>query len=480
MKFDMILKAGLTCLALGAIPVTIATPASAESVRIVKRGTSATLNVPMNRAVVVESDDPFAELSIANPAIADISSLSDRTIYVLGKSPGLTTLTLLDANGRLITNVDVRVAADISEFKERVRQILPGEKIEVRTANDGIVLSGTVSSVSKMQRALDLAERYAPERVSNLMSVGGVQQVMLKVRFAEMERNVSKSLSASLALNGSAAGGNLGISGGSNTNANAVSQGNSLTGAIPSSSSNNGTMLFGFNAGSVEVGVLLEALESKGVIRSLAEPNLIALSGQEAKFLAGGEYPVPVSQGSNGVTVEFKPFGIELNFIPRVLDDKLINLELEAAVSSIDPTNAFELNSFRIDAFKRRETSTTVELRDGESFAIAGLLKDDFRDVNGQVPWLGDIPVLGALFRSAEYQREQSELVIIVTAHLVSPTRGEALSLPTDRVKPPSEKDLFLYGRVQANEAKGRGKFKGAAGEVAKQDFSGSYGYVMD
>ena len=479
MKIDKLLKAAVAGLALTVAPIMLADPAVAESLRVVKRGTESTLSVPMNRAVVVESETPFAELSIANPAIADISSLSDRTIYVLGKSPGLTTLTLLDANGRLITNVNVRVAADISEFKERIRQIMPGEKIEVRTANDGIVLSGIVSSASKMQRALDLAERYAPERVSNLMSVGGVQQVMLKVRFAEMERNVSKSLSASLALNGSLLGGDLGVSGGTNTNANSVSQGNSLSGSIPSTSEKNGAMLFGFNAGSVEVGVLLEALESKGVIRTLAEPNLTALSGQEAKFLAGGEYPVPVSQSDGRVTVAFKPFGIELNFIPRVLDDKLINLELEAAVSEIDPTRGFELNAFKIDAFKRREATTTVELRDGESFAIAGMLKDDFRDLSGQVPWLGDIPVLGALFRSAEYQRSQSELVIIITAHLVTPTRGEALSLPTDRVKPPSEKDLFLHGRVQSNTGTSR-QLKGAAGEVAKQDFKGSYGYVMD
>jgi pilus assembly protein CpaC len=449
----------------------------AETLRVVKRGTSSKLSVPMNRAVVVESDVPFAELSIANPAIADISSLSDRTIYVLGKSPGLTTLTLLDANGQLITNVDVRVAADISEFKERLRQILPGEKIEVRTANDGIVLSGTVSSKQRLQRALDLAERYAPERVSNLMGVGGVQQVMLKVRFAEMQRTVSKSLSTSLALNGNMFGGGLGVNGGTNTNNNSGAVGTSLGGAIPAVSNNNGAMVFGFNAGAVQVGVLLEALESKGVVRTLAEPNLTALSGQEAKFLAGGEYPIPVSQDNGAITIEFKPFGVELNFIPRVVDGDLINLELEAAVSSLDPTNAAVFNNFSISAFKRRETSTTVEMRDGESFAIAGLLQDDFRDVNGQVPWLGDVPVLGALFRSASYQREQSELVIIVTAHLVTPTRGEALALPTDRVRPPTEKDLFLNGKV-ARDA--RRPTRGAAGEVAKQDFTGSYGYVMD
>ncbi len=202
------------------------------------------------------------------------------------------------------------------------------------------------------------------------------------------------------------------------------------------------------------MGILLEALETKGVVRTLAEPNLVALSGQEAKFLAGGEYPVPVAQEDGTITVEFKPFGVELNFVPRVVDGDLINLEMMAAVSSLDPSNGIELNAFRIDGFQRRETSTTVELRDGESFAVAGLLQDDFRDTAGQVPWLGDIPVLGALFRSADFRRAQSELVIIVTAHLVTPTRGEALALPTDRVRPPSEKDLFLFGRVAREAAR--------------------------
>ena len=378
MKFWFSTKAALLGVALAFSP--LAGLATAETLRVVQSGAISTLDVPMNRAVVVESDVSFSELSIANPGIADISSLSDRTIYVLGKSPGLTTLTLLDATGQLITNVNVRVAADISEFKERLRQILPGERIEVRTANDGIVLSGVVSSSSRLQRALELAERYAPERVSNLMAVGGEQQVMLKVRFAEMQRTVSKSLSSSLGLNGA-------------------------------------------------------------------------------------------------ISVEFKPFGIELNFIPRVVDRDVINLELLAAVSAVDPTTGVEFNGFQIDAFQRREASTTVEMRDGESFAIAGLLEDNFDDNSSQLPWLGDVPILGALFRSASYQRNQTELVIIITAHLVSPVRGDILALPTDRIKPPSEKDLFLYGRTAAGT---RTPKQGAAGEVAKQDFSGSYGYVLD
>jgi len=473
MRFMDLMKAALAGLVVASGPLS--TAVLAETLQVVRKGTERDLSITMNQAVVVESDVPFAELSIANPAIADFSTLSDRTIYVLGKAPGRTTLTLLDAAGGLIANVEVRVSADVSEFKERLRQILPGERIEVRTANDGIVLSGTVSSTTRMDRALDLAQRYAPERVSNLMSVSGKQQVMLKVRFAEMQRSVSKALGTSLSIDGRNAG-NVGVIGGTNTTNTQTGVLNTLAGAIPDVQASNGAIAFGFDVGSVEVGILLEALETKGVVRTLAEPNLIALSGQEAKFLAGGEYPIPVAQDNGVTTIEFKPFGVELNFIPRVVDDGIINLELAAAVSSIDSANSISANGLTVNAFRRRDTSTTVAMRDGQSFAIAGLLQDDFRDNSGQVPWLGDVPVLGALFRSADYQRSQTELVIIVSAHLVTPTTGEALALPTDRIKPPSEADLFLRGRVavEAQEA------RTPAGEVARQDFEGSYGYVMD
>ncbi|NKW91700.1 type II and III secretion system protein family protein [Rhodobacteraceae bacterium R_SAG9] len=465
MTLKRLFGAALLGVAVGVLPM-MATPSFAESLRVVRSGTSSSLSVPMNRAVVVESDVPFAELSIANPAIADISSLSDRTIYVLGKSPGLTTLTLLDATGKLITNVDVRVAPDLTEFKERLKQILPNEKIDVRSANDGIVMSGTVSSTQRLQRALDLAERYAPERVSNLMVVGGVQQVMLKVRFAEMQRSVAKSLTTDFEI----------TNGGNRLSTGFFNQKPDEDGFRPLNAETRGAGFFNLNAGAFEINLMLQALESKGMVRTLAEPNLSALSGQEAKFLAGGEYPIPVAQDGGELSVEFKPFGVELNFVPRVVDGDLINLELATAVSALDPANGYNDGTVSIAAFTRREASTTVEMRDGESFAIAGLLQDNFLDNNAQLPWLGDVPVLGTLFRSADYERSQSELVVIVTAHLVTPTRGEALALPTDRIKPPTEQELFLFGHTTSGPKKQRG----AAGEVAKQDFTGSYGYVMD
>jgi len=472
----MNIKTFVTACAMGiALSTSMLTPVHSETLRVISGSSSAPLNVPMNRAVVVESDQPFSELSIANPGIADVTTLSDKTIYVLGKLPGRTTMTILGADGTLLSNVEVQVTPDVAEFKERLKQILPGENIEVRTANDGIVLSGTVSSTARLDRALDLARRYAGDRVSNLMTVGGTQQVMLKVRFAEMQRSVSKDLSASLGVRGSG-GKASGVIGTGNFTADGALDSVFSDGTMPIKSTSQGALGLGFTAGNLELAVLLEALESKGVVRTLAEPNLTALSGQQAKFLAGGEYPIPVVDNDGGVTITYKPFGVEMAFTPRVVDGDLINLEIAAAVSGIDTTLTMSNGGFSVNAFKKRETSTTVEMRDGESFAIAGLLQDDFNDLNSQVPWLGDVPVLGALFRSASFERNQSELVIIVTPHLVTPTRGEALALPTDRVKLPSERDLFLFGKTAGSSA----PKTGAAAEVAKQDFSGSYGYVME
>jgi len=430
--------------------------AYAQTLQISQGRTQTALRVPLNRAIVLESDVPFAELSVANPLIADIATLSERTVYVLGKLPGRTTLTLLGPDGRLITNVEVQVTPDIAEFKERLRELMPGEHIEVRTANDGIVLSGTVSSVSKLSQALEVAERYAPERVLNLMNVGGVQQVQLKVRFAEMSRNVSKELGTQLSITGT------------------DGQFTPNTGAA----NNAGALNLSFGIDSVNFNIMLEALEQKGVVRTLSEPNLTALSGQTANFLAGGEFPIPAIDTDGNVGVDFRPFGVSLEFTPTVVDGDIINLVMASEVSAIDAANGVLINGGLVPAVSSRRASTTVELRDGQSFAIAGILQDDFQDSATQVPFLGDLPILGALFRSASYQRRQTELVIIVTANLVRPTSGEALILPTDRIRPPTENELFLYGRVSGGTTSTRASSRG--GDAAAQDFSGNYGYVME
>jgi pilus assembly protein CpaC len=341
----------------------------------------------------------------------------------------------------------------------------------VRTANDGLVLSGTVSSAGRLARALELAERYAPGRISNMMTVGGTQQVMMKVRFAEVQRNASKALGFNWAFaigDPDLEARNI-FSGGET--------GDFLSGVngpgLPYAGTKGSTGIFsiGYTAGGFMAQLTIDALEGKGLARTLAEPNLTALSGNAATFLAGGEYPIPVSNDQNGISVEYRPFGISLGFTPTVLDDDMINLQVSAESSAIDSTIVVQGGGISFNGFSVRRANTTVELQDGQSFAIAGLLQDDFRDNASQIPWVGDIPVLGTLFRSADYSSRQSELVIIVTVHLVSPVNGDSLSLPTDRIKAPSESELFLFGRV---------KDQGAVNDVAAQNFQGAYGYVME
>lgn len=465
MNLNRLIKASLVGLVLSA---PLVTDASAQSVLKVMRGaTSSNISVAVNRAIVMESDRPFAELSVANPGIADIATLGERTIYVLGKAPGRTTLTILGPEGELITNVDVVVSPDLAEFKERLRDILPREGIEVRTANDGIILSGRVSGARKVSRALELAERYAPGKVTNLMMVGGSQQVMLKVRFAEMSRSVAKSLNSNIGVNIDSGDTSGVVFGGDGVQSGVLTPGGGAPALTFSPEVRGGIGLSILNVGDLTVNLLIEALESKGMVRTLAEPNLVAVSGEDARFLAGGEYPVPVTNEDGSVSVEFKPFGIQLNFTPTVIDDDLIRLELETEVSDLDTATIID----GFPALTTRSASTQVEMRDGQSFAIAGLLEDDFTDSVGQVPWLSDIPILGALFRSTSYQRRQSELVIIITPYLVSPTDGDLLALPTDRMRIPTERELFLDGRVQGSAV---------VRDVARQDFQGSYGYVME
>ncbi|MSU88389.1 general secretion pathway protein [Rhodobacteraceae bacterium 2CG4] len=464
MNWNRLIKASLLGFVLSA---PLVSDASAQSVLQVMRGaTSDNISVSVNRAIVMEADRPFAELSVANPAIADIATLGERTIYVLGKTPGRTTLTILGPEGELITNVEVVVTPDLVEFKERLRDILPNEPIEVTAAAGGMILSGRVSGARKVSRALELAERYAPGQVTNLMMVGGTQQVMLKVRFAEMSRTVAKSLGTNLGTTfagNDAAGGAFG---GDGQALGIVDSGFGSPGDFlidPTSTGVFGLSLF--DLGDFTVNLLIQSLEDKGMVRTLAEPNLVAVSGESASFLAGGEFPVPVDSGDGVTTIEFKPFGVQLQFTPTVIDEDLIRLELTTEVSDIEEVIE------GAPTISTRNASTVVEMRDGQSFAIAGLLEDDFTDNVNQVPWLSDVPVLGALFRSSSFARRQSELVIMITPHLVSPTDGDLLSLPTDRMRIPTELELFFNGSIEGSPV---------VRDVARQDFQGSYGYVME
>ena len=477
MRFLTLIKAAAMAAVFAAAPGKEAAAQADSNVLRVARGvTSSDINVAVNRAIVLESAQRFAEVSVANPDIADVAALSDQTIYILGKTPGATTLTLLGDAGRLITNVDVKVTPDLSEFKQRLREVLPEEEIEVRGAAGGIILSGVVSGARKIDTAVNLANLYAPDRVTNLMSVGGTQQVMLKIRFAEVQRSTSKQLGLNLAggLNESiGSGSRIALAGETNqflTGDNGAGFQFAADGNFADATGAFGVFGVALQIGGEVIDVVLNALEQKGVVRSLAEPNLVALSGDTAEFLAGGEVPIPVSD-DDGITVEFRPFGVGLSFTPTVVDEDLINLELETEVSAIDAAAGVVSAGITVSGFTVRRARTTVELRDGQSMAIAGLLQDDFADNKSQLPWLGELPVLGTLFRSSDFQRSQSELVIIITPQLVTPVDGDQLSLPTDRMRIPNEDELFFLGKLEGDAP---------AREVAAQGLDGTYGYILE
>jgi pilus assembly protein CpaC len=431
-----------------------------------------TLEVPLNKSQVVSADRPIAKALVGSSEIADILPITDRSIYVLGKKMGTTSLTLYDGAGRVMSIMDIAVGPDVIALGDQLRQVVPNETIDARISNKSIVLTGLVNSAGAADRAYQLARAYIDEEsggsVINLIGMGSSQQVMLEVRFAEVTRNTGKELGVKFSaqsrdgsfqgITGSGSGFQPGVPGTTEFEFDGAGNliGSKTTGAIlpflsaiPIADSF-GVFRKAFGLGNTDITAMINALETKGLAKTLAQPTLIALSGEKASFLAGGEFPVPVNQegGSGGaITVEFKPFGISLAFTPTVLGDRTISMIVEPEVSAIDPGASLRLGDLVIPGLRTRRASTTLELRDGESFAIAGLLSKDFETTVEQIPLLGSIPIIGALFRSNSFKKGETELLIVVTPRLVQPIRPEQVRLPTDRVLDPREADMFLFGQ---------------------------------
>ena len=411
------------------------------------------LDVPLNKSQTVTLDRPFSRAMIGSEEIADIMPISDRSIYVLGKKMGTTSLTIYDKGGRVITIVDVAVGPDVVTLRRQLGELMPGENISARIANDAVVLSGVVSSAAAAQNAVRIAGTFAGDKVVNMMGIGSSQQVMLEVRFSEINRQTGKEIGVSGFLRNRSGSFDGAIGNGASLVPNPETGiGELKLGSITDSF---GIVQKSFSLGGLNILAALDSLEDKGLAKTLAEPTLVALSGEKASFLAGGEFPIPVVQGGGGVggsgqsiTIEFKPFGVSLGFTPTILADGVINMIVEPEVSSIDPNNSIILNDITIPGLQTRRASTTLELRDGESFAIAGLIRQDFRTTVRQVPLLGSIPIIGSLFRSSGFQRGETELLIVVTPRLVQPIRPNQVALPTERVGEPTELDLFLLGRT--------------------------------
>lgn len=455
-------------------------PADIRSVSVT-RSKSRTLNL----------DAPFSSAVVGAPEIADVLPVSDRVIYIQGKKVGTTNISVFDNDKQLVAVIDVNVTIDTSHIARSIQSSIESPGIRVTSINDQVVLSGLAKDAADGDRAVTIAKAMAPgTSVINAMKVSQPQQIMLKVRYLEVNRNAGREVGVNWY------GGNANGTNGVNSGLGFPSQAGRGVAGLPifeaarTFASGATGEPFSIAIASLlsqgySLDVMISALEKRGLVRLLAEPNLVALSGDSASFLAGGEIPVPVVQPSGGsvplITVEYKPFGVQLLFEPTVLNDGVINLRIAPTVSQLDYTNAVEVQGFRIPALSKRETKTTIELRNGQSFAISGLLQNEgLRDIS-QVPWLGSVPVLGALFRSSSYQKRETDLVVIVTPHMVEPAApGQQLTTPLDQRLPSNDRDFFLNGRLDLRKkyreyVTAGGGSKGPYGHIIEGD-SGAYG----
>jgi pilus assembly protein CpaC len=447
--------------AAGAGNLTAATAVSAENQQV---------ELSSGKSVVLKSDFPVKRVSVGNPEVADFILLSAKEIYLTGKAAGTTNLTLW-RDGDVAAIFDVTVVYDTMGLKQQLRSLLPDEnEIKVMASNDSITLAGKVTSAVALSQVLSLTRAFAPEgKVQNLVQVGGVHQVMLEVRIAEMSRTLTRRLGINFV---GSDGDSFGVSLlGKLADVVVPDDATVIAPPLGFLQSPAVNSLFRFDTGSVTWTGFVDALKQDGLIKVLAEPTLIALSGQSANFLAGGEFPVPVPQGLGTVAIEYKPFGVGLVFSPTVLSDKKINLKVSPEVSDLDFSTAIQLQGFTVPGLRTRRTTTTIELGDGQSFAIAGLLRDNVRTVVSKFPLLGELPILGALFQSKQYQREETELIIIVTPHLVKPLDVAKQPLPTDNYTDPNDFEFYLMG---AAEGRSKGQAPGVQGSL-----DGDFGHTV-
>ncbi len=419
------------------------------------------VEVPLFKSRTVELRRPVRRVSVGNAEIADILMLRSSQIYIQGKSLGSTNVLLWDNNDNLLGAIDIEVIHDLNSLKSKLYQLMPDERIQTYTSQGSLVLAGEVSSAARLDIALQLARSFAngDENVINLMGVGGSQQVMLKVTVAEVSRTMLRRLG--IKFNALDVGDSEWITGGVNGGA-----------SVPGIQRDNGVSFFEVNPVTPVIdntglfasflnetflfNATLEASKETGSAKILAEPTLTTLTGQEARFLSGGEFPIPVPQGNQGITVEFKEFGIGLKFLPVVLDSGRINLRINVSVSDLLAASAIVLQSedtqsqFFVPALSTRSAYSTVELSDGQTIGIAGLISEDTRDTATKFPGLGDIPILGHLFRSQEFEKGETELVITVTPQLAQPIeeRHASVRLPTDSYVEPAAWEFYLLGRT--------------------------------
>jgi pilus assembly protein CpaC len=401
------------------------------------------LNLPKGRSAVIDLPVDASDVFVSNPAVADAVLRTPRRIFVLGVAPGSSDAIFFDGMGRQILNLSIRVDAPTDGLSDTVSRLFPKSKVEVQSLNGHVVLSGMATNAGEADQILRLAQSLVekPEDVVNLMAVAGKDQVALKVRIVEVERSMIKQLGLTTDIvydHGTVAYGYQ--------RANSFGSNGSYLGSKG--------LCYGEKPVVANVGMTnatcLEAFERAGLSRTLAEPNLTAVSGESAKFLAGGEFPVPVAQDNQGrITVEFKPFGVGLGFTPVVLSNGRISLKLSTEVSELTNTGSFSLNnSFTIPALNVRRAETTVEMQSGSTLMIAGLLLQKYKSSIDSMPGLTSLPILGALFRSRDFLNDETEMVVLVTPYIVSPTDPDSMQTPADNLIAAHDMSAVFMGRI--------------------------------
>jgi pilus assembly protein CpaC len=445
-----------------ATPVAIA-PGAASPPVAAPAGTQQ-LALALNKSLMIRLVRPARDVLVANPAIADVVLRSADTVFVVGRKVGETNVYFFDAAGQQIDQIDVRVDFDSGAVEAALKHAIPSEKIDVSTANQSVVLMGTVASPIASENARQIARQFVADDKSiiNLLKIRGQNQVLLRVRVAEMSRQIVKELGISPTAIFNAGTSSFNLAGAAQNFTNAPFAALTATTPLGAASRLSG---------------LIQALESNGLVKTLAEPNLTAVSGEPASFLVGGEFPVPVPQQGTGnstvITVDYKEFGIRLTFTPVVLSPTVISLRISTEVSQLSTQGQVNFGGFVIPALSVRRAETTVELPSGGSIAIAGLLQNDIQNTIQGLPGLKDIPILGALFASTQFQRNESDLVIAVTPLLVRPVDPNTLAFPTDGFGPASDFDMYLLGRLHAEYTKPE------AGQPHGQP-KGPFGFIME
>lgn len=420
-----------------ALCLAVITPSMSDAAQVVN-SKGDILALTLNSGKLVQLDKPATSVFIGNPELADVQVQSPTIIYVFGKGTGSTNLFALDAKGRVLLNSPVTITHDVTSLNESLEGISAYGGLQARSTPTGIMLTGRVRTAAEAEDANRMAALYlGGGTVFNRISVEGALQVNLRVRVAEVSRSVTKRFGVNWEVVGNIGDAVLGFARGPDIIDQATGEiqrlGESTLGYA------------GYKDDNVDINSLVDALDEEGLLTVLAEPNLTALSGESAQFLAGGEFPVPVPQDDGAVTVEYKPFGVSLEFTPTVVARDRINLKVKPEVSQLSSTSAINVGGSFIQSLLTRRAETTVELASGQSFAIGGLLNNDGDNNISKTPFLGEIPILGALFRSASFQRNESELIIIVTPYLVKPSNSR-IADPTDGYIPPNDSDMYVDG----------------------------------